>query len=66
MNIKKQKSRGGTMNVRFTNVTRQYLNRICSFVYDFSRPATVAEAQQQIARTGLGGSAQRPLGRRER
>jgi c-di-GMP-binding flagellar brake protein YcgR len=46
MSVKKQKGRGGDMHVRFTNVTRQYLNRICAFVYDFSRLANVAQAKQ--------------------
>jgi hypothetical protein len=30
------------MHVMFTRVTRQHLNRISEFVYDFSRPATAA------------------------
>ncbi len=51
MHIHRQKGRGGIMHVMFTRVTRQYLNRISEFVYDFSRPATVAQARQQMDRT---------------
>lgn len=51
MSVRRQKARGGSMHVMFTNVTRQHLNRISEFVYDFSRPATVAQARQQIRRT---------------
>jgi c-di-GMP-binding flagellar brake protein YcgR len=36
--------RGGIMHVMFTRVTRQYLNRIRAFVYDFSRLAPGAAA----------------------
>jgi c-di-GMP-binding flagellar brake protein YcgR len=36
--VRRMKGRGGIMHVMFTNVTRQYLNRIFEFVYDFSRP----------------------------
>jgi hypothetical protein len=42
MHVHKQRSRGGSMHVMFTRVTRQHLNRISEFVYDFSRPATAA------------------------
>ncbi len=38
MSVRRQKGRGGSMHVMFTNVTRQHLNRISEFVYDFSRP----------------------------
>jgi len=38
MSVHRRKGRGGIMHVMFTGVTRQYLNRICSFVYDFTRP----------------------------
>jgi c-di-GMP-binding flagellar brake protein YcgR len=51
MHIHRQKGRGGMMNIMFTRVTRQYLNRISEFVYDFGRPATVAQARQQLDRT---------------
>ncbi|MGO9410227.1 MAG: PilZ domain-containing protein [Spirochaetia bacterium] len=51
MSVRRQKGRGGSMHVMFTKVTRQHLNRISEFVYDFSRPATVAQARQQIQRT---------------
>jgi c-di-GMP-binding flagellar brake protein YcgR len=42
--VRRHGARGGVMHVMFTRVTRQYLNRICEFVYDFSRPRTTAEA----------------------
>ena len=42
--VRRQGARGGVMHVMYTRVTRQYLNRICEFVYDFSKPRTVAEA----------------------
>ena len=51
MHVHRQKGRGGAMHVMFTSVTRQYLNRISEFVYDFSRPTTVAEVRQQMQRT---------------
>jgi c-di-GMP-binding flagellar brake protein YcgR len=35
--VRRLKGRGGIMHVMFTRVTRQYLNRIRSFVYDFTR-----------------------------
>jgi c-di-GMP-binding flagellar brake protein YcgR len=37
--VRRLKGRGGIMHVMFTRVTRQYLNRIRSFVYDFHRAA---------------------------
>jgi len=43
MSVHRRKGRGGIMHVMFTGVTRQYLNRICSFVYDFSRPVEAAQ-----------------------
>jgi c-di-GMP-binding flagellar brake protein YcgR len=46
MSVYKRKSRGGIMHIKFTSVTRQHLNRICSFVYDFSLPA---DARQPAA-----------------
>jgi len=49
MSVHRRKGRGGIMHVKFTGVTRQHLNRICSFVYDFS---LAAESRQgQPART---------------
>ena len=45
--VRRSGPRGGVMHVMYTRVTRQYLNRICEFVYDFSRPRTVAEAGAQ-------------------
>jgi c-di-GMP-binding flagellar brake protein YcgR len=36
--VRRLKGRGGIMHVMFTRVTRQYLNRIRSFVYDFHAP----------------------------
>ena len=51
MSVRRQKGRGGSMHVMFTKVTRQHLNRISEFVYDFSRPATVAQVRQQMQRT---------------
>jgi hypothetical protein len=37
--VHRQKGRGGSMHVMFTRVTRQHLNRISEFVYDFTRTA---------------------------
>jgi len=42
--VRRAGPRGGVMHVMYTRVTRQYLNRICEFVYDFSRPRTAASA----------------------
>ncbi len=42
--VRRAGPRGGVMHVMYTRVTRQYLNRICEFVYDFSRPRTAAAA----------------------
>jgi c-di-GMP-binding flagellar brake protein YcgR len=50
--IRRMGPRGGVMHVMFTRVTRQYLNRICEFVYDFSKPRTVAEASVQARPEG--------------
>ncbi len=60
--VRKQQGKGGTMNIMFTRVTRQHLNRISEFVYDFSRPATVAQARQQMDRAvpGRGALPQAP------
>ena len=44
---RKKGGHGGVMHIMFTNVTRQYLNRICAFVYDFARPSTLAQAATQ-------------------
>ena len=52
--VRRTGPRGGVMHVMYTRVTRQYLNRICEFVYDFSKPRTVAEAGAQVR----GGAAQ--------
>jgi c-di-GMP-binding flagellar brake protein YcgR len=43
MGIARRQGRGGIMHVMFTSVTRQHLNRICSFVYDFSLPPEVRQ-----------------------
>jgi len=52
--------RGGIMHVMFTRVTRQYLNRISEFVYDFARPSTVGEARLQLdRRPAMGGTVSR-------
>jgi c-di-GMP-binding flagellar brake protein YcgR len=50
MHVHRQKGRGGVMHVMFTRVTRQYLNRISEFVYDFSRPTTIGQAREQMDR----------------
>ena len=46
LSVHRRKGRGGIVHVRFTSVTRQHLNRICSFVYDFS---LAAETRQPAA-----------------
>jgi c-di-GMP-binding flagellar brake protein YcgR len=51
MHVHRQKGRGGSMHVMFTRVTRQYLNRISEYVYDFARPTTTGEIRQQADRT---------------
>lgn len=57
--VRRLSGRGGIMHVMFTRVTRQYLNRIRSFVYDFARPAQAAPtAAESAPRTRL-----RPLPR---
>jgi c-di-GMP-binding flagellar brake protein YcgR len=40
--IRRLRGKGGIMHVQFTQVTRQYLNRIRSFVYDFESPSAAA------------------------
>jgi len=49
--LRRQKGRGGSMHIMFTRVTRQHLNRISEFVYNFGRPSTVAQVRDQIQRT---------------
>ena len=63
MHASRKKGRGGVMHVMFTRVTRQYLNRISEFVYDFSRPATIGQVRQQQDRTIPGRGDMRPLPR---
>jgi len=63
MHIHRQRGRGGVMHVMFTRVTRQYLNRISEFVYDFSRPTTIGQVRQQQDRTIPGRGDIRPLSR---
>jgi c-di-GMP-binding flagellar brake protein YcgR len=50
--VRRQGTRGGVMHVMYTRVTRQYLNRICEFVYDFTKPRTVAEAASRARPEG--------------
>jgi c-di-GMP-binding flagellar brake protein YcgR len=50
--VRREGARGGVMHVMYTRVTRQYLNRIFEFVYDFSKPRTVAEASGQARPAG--------------
>jgi c-di-GMP-binding flagellar brake protein YcgR len=50
--VRRSGPRGGVMHVMYTRVTRQYLNRICEFVYDFSKPRTVAEVSVQARPEG--------------
>ncbi|MGO9309867.1 MAG: PilZ domain-containing protein [Spirochaetia bacterium] len=50
LGVHRKKGRGGIMHIMFTRVTRQYLNRISEFVYDFSRPTTTAQVRQQMDR----------------
>ena len=51
VSVRRQKGRGGSMHVMFTRVSRQHLNRISEFVYNFGRPSTVAQAREQVQRT---------------
>jgi hypothetical protein len=39
MHSRRAPGRPGTMNIMFTRVTRQHLNRISEYVYDYTRPA---------------------------
>jgi c-di-GMP-binding flagellar brake protein YcgR len=54
LNVHRQKGRGGIMHIMFTRVTRQHLNKISEFVYDFSRPTTTAQVRQQMDRAAPG------------
>ncbi len=63
MSVRRQSGRGGSMHIMFTNVTRQYLNRISEFVYDFARPTTVADVRQQMDRSIPGRSRSRTFPR---
>ena len=57
--VQRRQGRGGTMHLMFTRVTRQHLNRISEFVYDFSRPSTTAQVRAQVERA-VPGRAMRP------
>jgi len=59
LNVHRTKGRGGIMHIMFTRVTRQHLNRISEFVYDFSRPTTTAQVRQQLDRA-VPGRAMKP------
>jgi c-di-GMP-binding flagellar brake protein YcgR len=61
--VRRLKGRGGVMHVMFTRVTRQYLNRIRGFVYDFSRPlpSPPASTTRQPVPPGSSRSGMRPL-----
>jgi len=59
IHVHRKKGRGGIMHIMFTRVTRQYLNRISEFVYDFSRPTTTAQVRQQMDRA-VPGRAMKP------
>jgi hypothetical protein len=50
IHIHRTQGRGGIMHVMFTRVTRQYLNRISEFVYDFSRPVSTGQVRQKLER----------------
>ncbi len=50
MHIHREKGRGGVMHIMFTRVTRQHLNRISEFVYDFTKPTTTGQIRQQMDR----------------
>jgi c-di-GMP-binding flagellar brake protein YcgR len=64
MHLSRRMGKGGAMNIMFTRVTSQYLNRISEFVYDFSRPSTTAQVRQQMDRSIPGRGEARPVGRR--
>ena len=59
LNVHRERGRGGVMHVMFTRVTRQHLNRISEFVYDFTKPTTTGQVRQQMERT-LPGRTMRP------
>ena len=59
LSVHRQKGRGGIMHIRFTRVTRQHLNRISEFVYDFTKPTTTAQVRQQMDRA-VPGRAMKP------
>ena len=63
MSVRRQPGRGGSMHLMFTKVTQQYLNRISEFVYDFTRPTTVAQIRQQVDRSIPGRVPPRPVAR---
>jgi c-di-GMP-binding flagellar brake protein YcgR len=54
LHVHRQKGRGGIMHIMFTRVTRQHLNRISEFVYDFTKPTTTAQVRQQMDRAAPG------------
>jgi hypothetical protein len=54
LSVHRQKGRGGIMHVMFTRVTRQHLNRISEFVYDFTKPTTTGQVRQQMDRAAPG------------
>jgi c-di-GMP-binding flagellar brake protein YcgR len=59
LSVHREKGRGGVMHIMFTRVTRQHLNRISEFVYDFSKPTTTGQIRQQMDRA-TPGRAMRP------
>lgn len=54
LSVHREKGRGGVMHIMLTRVTRQHLNRISEFVYDFTRPTTTGQVRQQMERTAPG------------
>jgi len=62
--VTRKPGKGGAMNIMFTRVTSQHLNRISEFVYDFSRPATMGQMRQQVDRSIPGRGEARPAVRR--
>ncbi|HVO37929.1 MAG TPA: PilZ domain-containing protein [Spirochaetia bacterium] len=64
MHVRRQVgNRGVSMHIMFTSVTRQHLNRISEFVYDFTRPTTMGEIRQQIDRSIPGRAQPKPISR---
>ncbi len=51
LGVHRERGRGGVMHIMFTRVTRQHLNRISEFVYDFTKPTTTGQVRQQMERT---------------